>query len=230
MSSDYTYTTKAIEYAKTVDNRPYNAYYERPAMLSLLPDLQGKTVLDVGSGSGWYAEYLISQGATVTTFDYDQTFVDYTKERVAGQATVLCANLAAPLAFASDKSFDLIVAPLVMHYVKDWLGPLQEFARVLRPNGLLVFSTHHPFMDWKLMNLKNYFGNQFIEDEWDVGKVYFYRRPLTKMSADLQAAGFVIERLLEPDITPEFRQARPKSVERMENNPWFIVIRARNES
>ncbi len=221
------YAGKALDYAKTVDTRPYNAYYERPATLSLLPPLQNKSVLDVGCGNGWYAEYLLNQGATVTAFDYDQVFVQYTRNRIEGAATVIQADLAKPLTFAQDNTFDLIVAPLVMHYVQDWLAPFAEFQRVLNPKGTLVFSTHHPFMDWKSFKLKNYFGNQFLEDEWDIGKVCFYRRPITKISADLQATGFVIERLLEPEITPEFRQAHPNAVERMENNPHFLLVRAR---
>lgn len=219
--------TNALKYAKAVDSSPYNAYYERPAMCTLLPDLVGKTILDVGVGNGWYTEYLLSQGATVTAFDHDPTFVQYTKNRVGARANIFEANLAEPLTFATDNTFDLVIAPLVMHYVKDWVAPLSEFQRVLKPNGILAFSTHHPFMDWKLFEEKNYFGNQYLEDEWDIGKVCFYRRPLTKISADLQATGFVIERLLEPKITPEFRQARPAHIEKMENNPWFLLIRAR---
>ena len=36
-----------------------------------------------------------------------------------------------PLAFASDASFDLVVASLVLHYLRDWIGPLRELRRVL---------------------------------------------------------------------------------------------------
>jgi ubiquinone/menaquinone biosynthesis C-methylase UbiE len=54
------------------------------------------------------------------------------------------------LSFAQDGSFDLIVASLVMHYVRDWHAVLGEFRRVLKPDGAVVFSTHHPAMDWQL--------------------------------------------------------------------------------
>lgn len=221
------YEGKAQKYAQTVDTKPWNAYYERPAVLSLLPPLENANVLDVGCGSGWYAEYLIGRGATVTAFDLNPEFVALTQSRVGQRATVLQANLAQPLDFASDGEFDVVVCPLVMHYLKDWKPAFREFYRILKPHGALVFSTHHPFNDWKLFNKEDYFAVELVEDEWeDIGKVTFYRRPLTVISQDLASAGFLIERLLEPQPTEGFRRVNPAGYERLSKNPWFIAIRA----
>lgn len=221
------YEQIAGAYAQQVDNRPMNAHYERPALLELLPDVAGKHVLDIGCGSGWYAEYLLSQGAQVTAFDYDAEFVARTQARVHERATVLRANLAEPLHFAEDAAFDLAIAPLVLHYLHDWEPPLRELYRVLRPGGVLVFSTHHPFMDWQEFERENYFAVDLLEDYWEgIGAVQFYRRPLTAMSAALDAAGFRIERLVEPQPTAAFRAARPDWYERLSTRPWFLLVRA----
>ena len=48
------YDTIASRYAAEVDERPWNALYERPATLALLPNIGGKDVLDAGCGPGWY--------------------------------------------------------------------------------------------------------------------------------------------------------------------------------
>jgi len=117
-----------------------------------------------------------------------------------------------------------------MHYLKDWRGALCEFDRVLVSRGVLVFSTHHPFMDWKLFDKEDYFAVELLEDEWDIGKVQFYRRPLTAISQALDSAGFVVERLLEPQPTDEFRRAQPKEYEKLMKNPWFLCVRARKKS
>ncbi|MCB0166549.1 MAG: hypothetical protein KDI79_20140, partial [Anaerolineae bacterium] len=66
-------------------------------------------------------------------------------------------------------------------------------------------------------------------DEWDIGPVQFYRRPLTSMSYDLEAAGFVIERLLEPQPKPEHWQVNPEQAALFNVHPWFLVIRAKKE-
>jgi SAM-dependent methyltransferase len=220
------YQGKAKAYAATVDGKPWNAYYERPAVLSLLPPLAKAKVLDAGCGSGWYAEYLLAQGATVTTFDFDADFVALTQSRVGNRARVLQADLAAPLHFAGDGEFDLVVCPLVMHYLKDWQPVFREFYRVLKPEGMLVFSTHHPFMDWTYFKREDYYAVELLEDEWDIGKMRFYRRPIAVMSEDLEATGFIIERLLEPQPTEDFQRADPKTYERQMKKPQFLVIRA----
>jgi len=222
------YKGKAFKYAAAVDDKPWNALYERPALLSMLPPLAQSRVLDAGCGSGWYAAYLCDQGAQVTAVDYDLEFVALTRQRLGGRASVLQADLSQPLQFANDAEFDLVVSPLVMHYIKDWEPVLAEFQRILKPRGLLVFSTHHPFMDWKNFDRPDYFAVEKLDDVWkDVGEIQFYRRPLTAMSAALFNSGFVIERLLEPQVTEAFRQAAPESYERLMKNPWFLVIRAR---
>jgi len=219
----------AGKYAETVDTKPWNAYYERPAVISLLPALLNARVLDVGCGSGWYAEYLLSRGAAVTAFDVNLEFVTLTRTRVGERAHVLRADLADPLDFAGDGEFDVVVSPLVMHYLKDWQPVFREFHRVLKPHGMLVFSTHHPFMDWTLFDKEDYFALELLEDEWDIGKVSFYRRPLSAISQALDSAGFFIERLLEPQPTEDFRRVHPEGYERLAKNPWFLVVRARKK-
>jgi SAM-dependent methyltransferase len=137
--------------------------------------------------------------------------------------------LADPLAFAGDGEFDLVVCPLVMHYLKDWHPVFREFRRILKRQGVLVFSTHHPFMDWTLHNREDYFAVELLEDEWEIGKVRFYRRPLTVISQTLDSTGFFIERLLEPQPTEDFRRVDPEGHERLNQNPWFLVVRARKK-
>lgn len=222
------YETIAGKYAATVDAKPWNAHYERPAVVSLLPDLQNAKVLDVGCGSGWYAEYLVGRGADVTTFDINAEFVRLTRARVVGRARILQADLTEPLAFAADEEFDVAVCPLVLHYLRDWQPTLRELHRVLKPDGVLVFSTHHPFMDWQLFQKDNYFAIDLLEDEWeDIGKVDYYRRPLTTIAEDLYLTGFWIERLLEPQPTEDFKRINPAGYDRLTKNPWFLIVRAR---
>lgn len=222
-----TYDAIAHRYAQSVDSRPWNAHFERPATVSLLPDLQDKRVLDAGCGPGWYAEYLVNGGAHVTAFDFNQDFVTYAKARLGDRARIRQADLSEPLEFAETGAFDLVVCPLVLHYLEDWLPTLREFHRVLNENGVLVFSTHHPASDWRLSTSKDYFALELLQDEWEgIGKVQFYRRPLMKICSDLRQAGFWIDHLVESQPTEKFREIDPATFERISKSPWFLHIRA----
>ncbi len=216
------------DYSAAVDTRPHNAYYERPATLSLLPAVAGLHVLDAGSGNGWYTEYLLLQGARVTACDVSPVMVQQAQARVGERAPVYVADLAQPLAFAHDRAFDLVLAPLVLHYLEDWEQTLTEFRRILHIHGTLVFSTHHPTADYQHHPESDYFATQLVEEEWKLGTVQFYRRPMSAIVNALTESGFCIERMLEPHPTPEYQQADPSEYEQLMRFPHFVVIRARS--
>ena len=46
------YKKLAERYAEIVDVKPHNAEYERPGLLRVMPEVEGKMVLDAGCGSG----------------------------------------------------------------------------------------------------------------------------------------------------------------------------------
>jgi SAM-dependent methyltransferase len=228
----FNYDSIAAEYAAKVDSDPYNSLYERPAMLAMLPDLTGRRILDAGCGSGWYAEKLIERGAILDAIDSSAAMVEHARERLGkagkqSEARLQVADLADTLPF-EDETFDGIVSPLVLHYMRDWRPPLGEMHRVLRPNGWLLFSTHHPAADAALFKTRNYFAVEHVVDHWDwVGRVEFYRRSLTEIVDSVVASDFVIERLVEPMPTEEFRAAKPDSWERLMHQPEFLIILSR---
>ena len=47
-------------------------------------------------------------------------------------------------------------ASLVLHYLRDWSGPLSEISRVLGPDGRVIASVNHPLAF--AMTEQRYFG------------------------------------------------------------------------
>lgn len=229
----FNYDLIAEQYASKVDSAPFNALYERPAMLALLPPLDGLRILDAGCGSGWYAERLIERGAQLDAIDASAAMVDYARERLTkngflekGKAVLQVADLADPLPF-DDATFDGIVSPLVMHYMRDWRPALRQMYRVLKRGGWLQLSTHHPAADAARFQTRNYFAVEHIVDEWEwVDRIEFFRRPLMEIVNSLTESGFVIDRMVEPAPTAEFKVQNPDSWERLMNQPEFLIARA----
>lgn len=225
------YNELAEAYAALVDTKPHNAYYERPATLSLLPDVNGKRILDAGCGPGVYSEWLVAHGAIVVALDANEKMVALARQRLGEMVQVLQANLEAPLDFLADGSFDIVVCPLVMDYIKEWEPTLKEFHRILRTQGCLVFSMEHPYMKYATHHLmSNYFKVERVEYVWrGFGKpvnVPSYRRPLSGVINPLLQAGFILEQILEPIPTEEFWERDPEDYEELMRSPGFMCIKA----
>ncbi|TSC57032.1 MAG: methyltransferase type 11 [Parcubacteria group bacterium Gr01-1014_18] len=54
------------EHVRNPEESLYHAYYEKPAMYALLPDLKGKKVLSLACGSGEDSHYLKTMGAEIS--------------------------------------------------------------------------------------------------------------------------------------------------------------------
>lgn len=225
------YDELAEAYAAMVDTKPHNAYYERPATLSLLPEVTGKRVLDAGCGPGVYTEWLVAHGAEVLALDANEKMVALAKQRLVGKAQVRQANLEAPLDFLQDESYDIVLSPLVMDYVKDWEPVLREFYRVLKAAGCLVFSIEHPYMKYATHHLmSNYYKVERVEYIWrGFGKpvtVPSYRRPMSAVVNPLLKVGFSLDQILEPIPTEEFLEKDPEDYEELMRSPGFMCLRA----
>jgi SAM-dependent methyltransferase len=216
------------------DEGSFNAYYERPATISLLGDVTGLRVLETGCGPGALTQWLLDNGATVTALDVSPEMVRLAGERVGDRARILTADLAEPLTFMADASVDLVVASLVLHYLADWIAPLAEFHRVLAPGGAVVFSTHHPAMDWQLHSRDDYFAIKQVTETWHKDgqpfDVTFWRRPLTAMAAAINSADFVIDRLVEPEPLSELQQRDPQDYDKIRSRPRFLFFRLTKRS
>jgi SAM-dependent methyltransferase len=225
------YDEIAEEYAARVDTKPHNAYLERPATLSLLPDVRGKRVLDAGCGPGIYVEWLGDHGAQVTALDGNAKMVQLARQRLGSKAEVWQANLEEPLDFLPDGSFDIVICPLVLDYLPNWEAVFKEFFRLMRVGGSLVFSIGHPFEEFDLhRQTSNYFEVERVSYPWRGFGVPVsmpsYRRPLSEVLNPLLAAGFRLERILEPQPIAQFKQADPEDYDKLMKNPSFLCLKA----
>jgi SAM-dependent methyltransferase len=226
------YDAIAERYSAEIDERPWNALYERPTTLALLPSVDGTDVLDAGCGHGWYADWLARHGARVVAVDRSAAMVTLAGRRLGGRARVIHGDAGNLRSFFSDAAFDLIVSSLVLHYQIDLSAVFCEWARLLRSAGTLVFSTHHPVHDPVSILDPGYLNAELIEEEWAwLGqKMRYYRRPLRDLTEPLADAGFVIERLLEPTPSEALKVRDPKGYDRLCRLPAFIFVRARKNA
>ena len=107
--------------------------------VSLLDVPAGARALDVGCGPGVLTELLVARlgASAVAAIDPSGPFVAAARERLPG--VDVRQGTAESLPFESD-SFDLVLAQLVVHFMRDPVAALGEMGRVTRPSGVVAAS------------------------------------------------------------------------------------------
>jgi len=227
------YEDLAEAFAARVDTKAHNAYYDRPATLSLLPPVAGLRVLDAGCGPGAYSAWLLEHGASVTAIDASPKMVALARRRLGQRADIRQHDLTQPLSEFGDGVFDGVISALVLGHLRDWTLPLAEFHRVLKRPGWLVFSVEHPFDQfYQRPQARRYFDTERVTYavSWpelrQPVQIPLYRRPLAGMLQPLLAAGFALSAVLEPQPAPEFKLLEPDEYAKLMRQPGFICFRA----
>lgn len=224
------YEKIADKYNELIDHKPHNAYYDRPNTVQLLPNVKGKTILDVACGPGKYAEILINKGAKLIGFDFSPKMVELAIKRNNGKGEFFVHDFSKHFSMVERNSCDIILCALALHYIKDWTITIKEFHRVLKDNGTLVISIEHPFNDYIFFKSNKYFDIENVKCIWkgfgQSIEMNSFRRPLYECISPLTDNGFYIDKLVEPKPTKEFKQLDSRHYKELNQFPAFVCIRA----
>lgn len=224
MTGGAMYDGFAQYFAEHAADSPYNAYYDRPAVLDLCGDVTGKRVLDAGCGPGLYAEELVARGARVEGFDQSSDMVEVATRRLGDRAQFRVHDLADPMGWLADDVVDLVVCALTLHYVTDRVAALAEFRRVLATGGRAVLSVGHPMANWEYAG-GSYFEGRWLEDTWPMGlRVRWWHQPLEDWVDEFAAAGLAVERLVEPRPIPEMAVRHRHDFAVLARRPGFVAF------
>ncbi|MCB9857616.1 MAG: class I SAM-dependent methyltransferase [Phycisphaerales bacterium] len=106
------------------------------ALLDLIPWRIGERVLDVGCAHGSYLRQLANRQVAIHGLDVSTASL----RRAIQYGRPLVAASGERLPFA-DESFETVLCHKTMYLFRTPEAALEEFARVLRPGGRIVFST-----------------------------------------------------------------------------------------
>lgn len=108
------------------------------ALLALAPAGFGPHLLDAGCGTGWYSRYWRDLGRTMTALDLSPNMLETAREQQSAQHYLLGDIDDVPLA---ESSVDGVWSNLAVQWSSDLHTALQQFLRVTRPGGTVLFST-----------------------------------------------------------------------------------------
>ncbi len=211
---------------------------EWPVLRSMLPDLAGKRVLDLGCGYGWFCRWAAEQGAAgVVGIDISEKMLAKARAETTSAAVSYRRADLETLELAQG-GFDLIYSSLAFHYLPDTEHLYRTIHRALAAGGSLVFSVEHPVFTasaksgWittedgsRFWRVDSYQREGERRTDWFAKGVVKYHRTLATTLNQLIGAGFAVRRIEE--FCPSAAQIAeaPALAEEIER-PTFLLVAA----
>lgn len=204
----------------------------------ILPDFEGRTLLDLGCGYGWHCKYAAEHGASrIVGIDISHKMLDTARSINSHDCIQYCQSAMEDLDFAPG-SFDIVFSSLAFHYIQDFSSLVSHISQWLRKGGDFVFSVEHPVFtaqgsqNWycdKEGNILHFpVDNYYYEGKREAifldEKVVKYHRTLTTYLETLLQNGFEIRHVIEPQ-PPENMMDIPGMKDEM-RRPMMLLIGA----
>lgn len=221
----------------------FNDCIETPIMLSMLPEVNGKKLLDIGCGMGQHARQYAEMGAqSVLGIDISEKMLEYAQTHFSAPE-ITYQRLALEEIDSLTGPFDLITSSLVFDYAEDLPALMQSVHRLLTDDGHFVFSMSHPMATaWDGQydrytrteegvrlhaNINNYMveGRRCVK--WVVQEYELYHRTFATIVNAIAGAGFLIERCEESHISDEMRALYPAQFGGTLHRPDFVFFRCK---
>jgi SAM-dependent methyltransferase len=206
---------------------------------SMLPDLGGKRVLDLGCGYGWHCRYAREQQAlSVVGVDLSSKMLDKARAMTDDPA-IEYRNLAIEDIEWKENEFDVVISSLAFHYIESFAGLCRNIERTLVAGGSFVFSVEHPIytalaaQDW-------HYGAEGEKLHWPVDgyheegarhtnflehSVTKYHRSVSTYLNTLLQAGFAIQQMSELQPNAEMLERNAAWQEEV-RRPMFMLVAA----
>ena len=230
----------------------YKRYVLDPIMFRLVHSFTNKTVLDLGTGNGYLVQNFIRKKVKrLILIDSSKYNLEFAKQQSTDKRIEYLEQDATKKWKVDSQSIDIIYSNMMLNEVANIKTPIAESFRVLKKNGVFIFSVVHPSWDLfifaqgkagkkskKIRGLGNYFRRGYAKFIMGTGsitrpdlteeynqefEVEHYQRPLSDYFNTLVDAGFKVNKIVEPKLTKTLLQKNPRFKE-YEDHPIGLIF------
>jgi SAM-dependent methyltransferase len=208
---------------------PFRSHVEAYSMLGLLPDLAGRSVIDLACGDGIYTRMLMRAGAArVVGVDISPQMIALGEHAEAAEPLGVCYMVADVAVVEMEEHFDVALCSYLFNYARDRfeLRTLVEaVARLVRSGGLVVgcndypdnpqehFDRYRPYGFIKVGPAERNEGApityRFFNPDGTVFELDNYFLPTDVYREEFARAGLVSFDWVMPNVSPEGIEAFP---------------------
>lgn len=224
----------------------YHSKVVAPNVMRMVAPREGKRILEIGCGEGYFARMFANEHALVDGADIAAELIEHAQAQ--GGGVRYFTTPADNLSFASAGTYDVVVAVLTLQNMERIEPVMKEVARVLKPDGTFVFVLNHPAFripkktawGWdaaaqvQYRRVDGYLTTTKEKIDMTPGKreqkeyTYSFHRSLQDYMKGLAGAGFAIMRIEEWISHRESEQGPRKQAEDTARKefPLFLAVEA----
>lgn len=209
-----TYWNKMSEYYQKSSNMHTKSAHYGPLApdedkLKLIGNVKGKKILEVGCGGGQCSVAFAKQGAICSGIDISKEQLKYAE--LLAKKNKVKINFIHGTYQKLDKfksaNFDIVFSAFAFQYCPNISKLFKQIYRILKKNGIFVFSLNHPFydtLDVKTFKVRRSYydtGRYSMTEKWSDGskvKFVMYKRKISDIFNALVESKFKVEKMIEP--------------------------------
>jgi 2-polyprenyl-3-methyl-5-hydroxy-6-metoxy-1,4-benzoquinol methylase len=156
---------------------PARKEWQKPdKVIAGLGPLAGKTVADIGAGTGYFSFPIAARGAKVIAIDIDQRFLDYIEARKQREkhGEIESRRTTPDSPGLKPNEADMVLIVDTWHHIEDHVSYLKKLRQGLRPGGRLVI------VDFK-------------KEETPIGPPMEMRLTPTQIESELRSAAYIVQ-------------------------------------
>lgn len=233
------------------EGEPFKRIVIDPILLQLSGSLIEKKVMEIGCGNGYFGCKLLELGAEeIILLDISKHNLDFARELVKSPKVEFIQHDITDYLDTRHKSVDVIFSNMVFSEIDNISVAFENAFKILRTSGKFIFSIIHPGWDIyefarknvgiqsvKTPSVQNYYYRGFtsfimgnnnkekvkLSHIDNLFEVEHFQRPLSDYINALTTSGFILKKMIEPEIPNDFMNEYPNFKEYREF-PIVLIV------
>jgi 2-polyprenyl-3-methyl-5-hydroxy-6-metoxy-1,4-benzoquinol methylase len=172
-ANEHMHRSSVGDLASRFESPERDAYQKPEKVLEYLGKLQGKTIMDIGAGSGYFSVKLAKQGANVIAADVNDEFQQFIKKRIEKEKiqNIQLRKIPYDDPSLAEGEADMVLIVNTYHHINDRSAYFAKVRKGTRKDGELVVI-------------------DFFKTDVPVGPSTDHKVSIDEVVAELKAAGY----------------------------------------